>query len=85
MGLKDGMSVSFVALPDDLASLASVIAFEMSEKFSEWKELSGFREKYDIIRAFTKSAVELDLGDVKVCAANDSGSGLKLVIRKERR
>ncbi|WP_162653233.1 DUF3052 family protein [Lentilitoribacter sp. Alg239-R112] len=129
MGLKDGMSVGFVALPDDLASLTSAMKFEVSERFSEWKELIGISKKFDVIHAFTKSALEietlletlqsaikrdgmvwvswpkkaskvetdvtedtirnkaleLDLVDVKVCAVNEIWSGLKLVIRKERR
>ncbi|MEW7007886.1 DUF3052 domain-containing protein [Lentilitoribacter sp. EG35] len=129
MGLKDGMSVGFVVLPDDLASLTSAMKFEVSERFSEWKELIGISKKFDVIHAFTKSALEietlletlqsaikrdgmiwvswpkkaskvetdvtedtirnkaleLDLVDVKVCAVNEIWSGLKLVIRKERR
>lgn len=129
MGLKDGMAVSFVALPDDLASLASIMDFELSDQFLKWNELLNISQRYDVIHAFTKSAIEidtcllvlqsaikrhgmiwvswpkkaskvetdvtedtvrnkaleLDLVDVKVCAVNDIWSGLKLVIRKERR
>ncbi len=128
LGLKDGMDVAFVALPDALSELAQARDFAGVERLERWAEISGHR-RYDLLHGFSRSRAEiegalpaaqdaikadgtiwvswpkkasrvptdltedlvreaalgLDLVDVKVAAVDAVWSGLKLVIRKERR
>lgn len=133
LGLKPGMKVLFVALPDDLAALKGSVDLVDAAELDKWSKVSG-TARFDAIHAFTTShaeiaknlerlqeaikrdgmiwvswpkksakmksakaatdvtedvvraeALELDLVDVKVAAVDAVWSGLKLVIRKERR
>ena len=57
LGLKDGQSVAFVALPDPLAWLADAAAFRRIELAPDWRSLpEGAR---DVIHLFTDRADEL--------------------------
>jgi DUF3052 family protein len=129
LGLKDGMTAAFIALPHDLDDLAGAVDFAQVDRLPDWSEISGIRQKYDAVHAFTRQraeiedrladieaaikrdgmvwvswpkkaskvptdvtegvvraeALKLDLVDVKVAAVNEIWSGLKLVIRKDRR
>lgn len=128
LGYKDGMTVAFIALPDDLAALADAVAFAEVVRVPDWRAKLG-KARFDAIHAFTTSHAEIainlgrledairrdgmiwvswpkkaakvstdvtedvvrdealrrDLVDVKVAAVDAVWSGLKLVIRKERR
>lgn len=129
LGLKDGMSAAFIALPLELDDLAGAVAFANVDRLVDWSEISGTTQKYDAVHAFTRQRAEIedrlgdveaaikrdgmvwvswpkkaskvatdvtegvvraealkrDLVDVKVAAVNEIWSGLKLVIRKDRR
>ena len=129
LGLKDGMTAAFIALPHDLDDLAGAVDFAQVDRLPDWSEISGIRQKYDAVHAFARQradiedrlvdveaaikrdgmvwvswpkkaskvptdvtegvvraeALKLDLVDVKVAAVNEIWSGLKLVIRKDRR
>ncbi|UVK39770.1 DUF3052 family protein [Mesorhizobium sp. AR10] len=129
LGLKDGMTAAFIALPAELDDLAGAANFAQVDRLADWSKISGAREKYDAVHAFTRQraeiedrlagveaaikrdgmvwvswpkkaskvptdvtedvirneALKLDLVDVKVAAVNEIWSGLKLVIRKDRR
>jgi len=129
LGLKDGMTAAFIALPADLGDLADAARFSSVDRLADWSEISGTTLKYDAVHAFTRrraeiedrlgdvqsaikrdgmvwvswpkkaskvptdvtegvvrtEALKLDLVDVKVAAVNEIWSGLKLVIRKDRR
>ena len=129
LGLKDGMTAAFIALPAELDDLADAVDFAQVDRLADWSEISGARLKYDAVHAFTRQraeiedrlgdveaaikrdgmvwvswpkkaskvptdvtedviraeALKLDLVDVKVAAVNEIWSGLKLVIRKDRR
>lgn len=128
LGLKLGMVVAFVALPEGLSALAETPGLAAVDRFPAW---GAVRRKalYDVVHAFTASRAELeadlrrlqdairrdgmiwvswpkkaakvetdvtedvvrnaalalDLVDVKVAAVDAVWSGLKLVIRKDRR
>ncbi|WP_095084042.1 DUF3052 family protein [Mesorhizobium sophorae] len=129
LGLKDGMTAAFIALPSELDDLAGAVAFANVDRLADWSEISGTTQKYDAVHAFTRQRAEIedrlgdveaaikrdgmvwvswpkkaskvptdvtesvvraealkrDLVDVKVAAVNEIWSGLKLVIRKDRR
>ena len=129
LGLKDGMVVAFVALPDELDDLVSARRFCRAERISSWADIAGHARAFDVVHGFTRARVEfedalsdarnairrdgmiwvswpkkaskvptdltedvvrnaalqLDLVDVKVAAIDHVWSGLKLVIRKDRR
>ncbi|UVK42503.1 DUF3052 family protein [Mesorhizobium sp. AR07] len=129
LGLKDGMTAAFIALPSELDDLAGAVAFADVDRLADWSGISGTTLKYDAVHAFTRQraeiedrlgdveaaikrdgmvwvswpkkasnvptdvtegvvraeALKLDLVDVKVAAVNEIWSGLKLVIRKDRR
>jgi hypothetical protein len=129
LGLKDGMTAAFIALPDDLRDLAESMDFAQVDRLADWSQISGTTLKYDAVHAFTRQRAEIedrlgdvemaikrdgmvwvswpkkaskvatdvtegvvraealkrDLVDVKVAAVNEIWSGLKLVIRKDRR
>jgi len=128
LGLKPGMAVAFVALPETLAGLADTRGLAEALRLDAWAAVKG-KERFDAIHAFTASRAELaanlsrlesairrdgmiwvswpkkaakvptdvtedvvraealkrDLVDVKVAAVDAVWSGLKLVIRKDRR
>ena len=128
LGFKVGMTIAFVALPDELGPLIDAVDFAAIARFATWKKIAG-RARFDAIHAFTTSHAEIvaglqrledaikrdgmiwvswpkkaakvqtdvtedvvrsealkrDLVDVKVVAIDEKWSGLKLVIRKERR
>jgi hypothetical protein len=127
LGLKDGMTAAFIALPESLRELAVTTGLS-ADAFPQWRVVKG-KEKYDFIHAFSKlraevedglarlqaaikrdgtiwvswpkkaskvatdldenvvraAALRLDLVDVKIAAVDETWSGLKLVIRKDRR
>jgi hypothetical protein len=129
LGLKDGMTAAFIALPVELDDLADAVDFAHVDRLPDWSKISGTAQKYDAVHAFTSKraeiedrladievaikrdgmvwvswpkkaskvptdvtedviraeALKLDLVDVKVAAVNEVWSGLKLVIRKDRR
>ncbi len=59
LGLKDGQSVAFVGLPNNLACLHDAAAFRRIELAPDWRALpEGAR---DVIHMFTTSAAEVDL------------------------
>lgn len=72
------------ALQEGLRELQTRIARDGMIWVCWYKKASGKSTELteDIIR---ETALALDLVDVKVCAVDASWSGLKLVIRKERR
>ena len=128
LGYRDGQHIAFIALPADLAHLATARAFARCDQHPG-PALGEGAGQPDIIHYFTRSASELfaalplleqriarngmiwvswpkkaskvptdvtedvirnqaltgDLVDVKVCAVDPVWSGLKLVIRKDRR
>jgi hypothetical protein len=128
LGLKDGMDVAFVALPEKFAELARSRDFVSLERLDRWSDLTA-RRRYDFVHGFSReraemegalpaaqdairadgmiwiswpkraskvptdltediirdAALRLDLVDVKVAAVDEVWSGLKLVIRKDRR
>ncbi|MBB6409543.1 DUF3052 family protein [Mesorhizobium sangaii] len=129
LGLKDGMTAAFIALPSELDELADAVAFANVDRLADWSDIAGTTQKYDAVHAFTRQRAEIedrlgdveaaikrdgmvwvswpkkaskvasdvtegvvraealkrDLVDVKVAAVNEIWSGLKLVIRKDRR
>jgi hypothetical protein len=128
LGLKPGMAVAFVALPETLAGLAETVGLSEVQRLAAWAAVKG-KERFDAVHAFSASraeiaanlprlqaaikrdgmiwvswpkkaakvatdvtedvvraeALKLDLVDVKVAAVDAIWSGLKLVIRKDRR
>lgn len=129
LGLKDGMTVAFIGLPETLGALAAARDFARVERLDSWPVAGFGSAAFDCIHAFTRrraeleaglftlqdairrdgtiwvswpkkaskvdtdvtedvvraAALELDLVDVKVAAVDPVWSGLKLVIRKDRR
>ncbi|SHG84586.1 hypothetical protein SAMN02745157_4916 [Kaistia soli DSM 19436] len=129
LGLKAGMTVAFLALPDNLGALRSAAPFARVEEAADWSADLGAPRGFDAIHAFTTrqaeidarlpalqdairrdgmiwvswpkkaskvptdvtedtvrdAALALDLVDVKVAAIDPVWSGLKLMIRKDRR
>ncbi len=128
LGYKAGQRALFIALPPELAELATAVLFESVDSKVRWDAKLPARG-FDLIHAFTiqkadldkhllalqkalkpngtiwvswpkkaakvatdvtedrvrEAALKLDLVDVKVAAVDPVWSGLKLVIRKERR
>ena len=58
LGLKDGQSVVFAALPDHLAELARSRAFAFVAKVGDWREVP--EGPHDVIHLFTTSAAAVD-------------------------
>ena len=58
LGLKDGHSVAFVALPETLSWLTEERAFASVEVAEEWRKVSA--SEADIIHLFTDSAATVD-------------------------
>jgi hypothetical protein len=128
LGYRPGMVAAFVALPEELAELASSVDFAKAARRQDWSRPLPAGE-FDLIHAFTREreelahhlhrlqkaikrdgaiwvswpkkasriatdvtedvvraeALKLDLVDVKVAAIDNVWSGLKLVIRIDRR
>lgn len=59
LGLKDGQSVVFVNLPDDLGGLATARDFAATA-LTNWAELGAAGEKHDIVHAFTGKRADLE-------------------------
>jgi hypothetical protein len=128
LGYKAGQRALFIALPPELAELATAVPFDSATTKRRWgAKLPA--QSFDLIHAFTRekaeldahllalqtavkpdgtvwiswpkkaakvptdvtedrvreAALRLDLVDVKVAAVDAVWSGLKLVIRKDRR
>ena len=58
LGLKDGQSVAFIALPDSQKALVSVRAFASIEVVDDWAALKA--SQLDFIHLFTASAATVD-------------------------
>jgi len=67
LGLKDGMTAAFIALPDDLSDLTEAVDFAEVDRLDAWSEISGSHQRYDAVHAFTKQRAEIEgrLGDVE--------------------
>lgn len=59
LGLKDGQSVVFVDLPDDLAELALSRDFA-AKTLTSWPAIGEAGERHDIVHAFTGRRADLD-------------------------
>lgn len=59
LGLKDGQSVVFVDLPDELGELASSRDFA-AKKLTGWSGLAEAGEGHDVVHAFTRRRADLD-------------------------
>lgn len=59
LGLKDGQSVVFVNLPDDLQGLATARDFSAVAQF-DWAALGDAGERHDIVHAFTGKRADLE-------------------------
>ena len=127
LGYRAGQRAAFIALPQELAELPSLVDFESAVQKPAWNVVLA-AGNFDLIHAFTtkqadlahlhtlqdalkpdgmiwvswpkkaakvatdvtedrvrEAALKLDLVDVKAAAIDAVWSGLKLVIRKERR
>jgi hypothetical protein len=73
LGLKDGMTAAFIALPSELDDLADAVAFADVDRLADWSEISGTTLKYDAIHAFTRQRAEIEdrLGDVEAAIKRD--------------
>ncbi len=129
LGLKAGMDIALIALPESLEALATAAPFASVMRAEDWSADLGGPRSLDAIHAFTTrraeieshlpalqdairrdgmiwvswpkkaskaatdvtedvvrdTALRLDLVDVKVAAVDAVWSGLKLMIRKDRR
>lgn len=67
LGLKDGMTAAFIALPAELDELVDAVAFAEVNRLADWSQISGAVLKYDAVHAFTKQRAEIEdrLGDVE--------------------
>jgi len=73
LGLKDGMTAAFIALPRDLDDLTNAARFSSVDRLVDWSEISGIRQKYDAVHAFTRQRAEIEdrLGDVEAAIKRD--------------
>ncbi|MER8557676.1 DUF3052 domain-containing protein [Mesorhizobium sp. M0578] len=73
LGLKDGMTAAFIALPAELDDLADAVGFAGVDRLADWSAISGIRRKYDAVHAFTRQRVEIEdrLGDVEAAIKRD--------------
>lgn len=60
LGLKDGMTAAFIALPAELDELADAVDFARVDRLADWSEISGAALKYDAVHAFTKQRAEIE-------------------------
>jgi len=67
LGLKDGMTAAFIALPAELDDLANAVDFAHVDRLPDWSKISGAALKYDAIHAFTSRRTEIEdrLGDIE--------------------
>ncbi len=61
LGYKPGMVAAFVALPAELAALATSVAFAETVRAAAWADVGGER-RFDLIHAFTRGAAEIEGG-----------------------
>lgn len=75
LGLKDGMTAAFIALPAELDDLAEAVDFARVDRLADWSAISVVRQKYDAVRALTRQRVEIEdrLGDVVEAAIKRDG------------
>ena len=73
LGLKDGMTAAFIALPAELDELVDAVAFAEVNRLADWSQISGAVLKYDAVHAFTKQRAEIEdrLGDVEAAIKRD--------------
>ncbi|QPC90133.1 DUF3052 family protein [Mesorhizobium sp. INR15] len=73
LGLKDGMVAAFIALPAELDDLADAVDFASLDRLADWSGISGVRQKYDAVHAFTRQRAEIEdrLGDVETAIKRD--------------
>lgn len=60
LGLKDGMTAAFIALPAELDDLAEAVDFAQVDRLVDWSEISGAALKYDAVHAFTRQRAEIE-------------------------
>jgi hypothetical protein len=60
LGLKDGMTAAFIALPAELDDLTSAVDFAHVDRLADWSAISGVRQKYDAVHAFTRQRAEIE-------------------------
>lgn len=67
LGLKDGMTAAFIALPAELDELVDAVAFAEVDRLADWSAIAGAALKYDAVHAFTRQRAEIEdrLGDVE--------------------
>lgn len=72
LGLKDGQSVVFVGLPDELGELATARDFA-AKTLIDWPALGEAGEGHDVVHAFTGRRADLDgnVGTFKKMIAPD--------------
>lgn len=58
LGLKDGQSVGFIALPEELRELETSRDFGSVDLYADWAGVTG--SEYDYLHMFTKSAAAVD-------------------------
>ncbi|MEO5758591.1 MAG: DUF3052 domain-containing protein [Mesorhizobium sp.] len=73
LGLKDGMVAAFIALPAELDDLTDAVDFAGLDRLADWSGISGVRQKYDAVHAFTRQRAEIEdcLGDVEMAIKRD--------------
>ncbi|WP_137930426.1 DUF3052 family protein [Mesorhizobium comanense] len=73
LGLKDGMTAAFIALPPELDDLARAVDFAGVDRLADWSGISGAHQKYDAVHAFTRQRAEIEdrLGDVEAAIRRD--------------
>ncbi|ESY70713.1 DUF3052 family protein [Mesorhizobium sp. M0051] len=73
LGLKDGMTAAFIALPDDLSDLTEAVDFAQVDRLADWSDISGTILKYDAVHAFARQRAEIEdrLGDVEAAIKRD--------------
>lgn len=64
LGLKDGQTVAFSALPDSLQALETSRDFAHVESVADWADIPG--HDYDYVHVFTKSAASVDAATPKL-------------------
>jgi len=60
LGLKDGMTAAFIALPAELDDLTDAVDFAQVDRLADWSEISGAALKYDAVHAFTRQRIEIE-------------------------
>ena len=73
LGLKDGMTAAFIALPPELDDLTDAVAFAEVDRLADWSAISGAVLKYDAVHAFTRQRAEIEdrLRDVEAAIKRD--------------